>query len=367
MEAAQLARTEIHFDQNKRDYDDLTTMFAEMVNGNMRTPFEYTFDDRELHARDGSTMRQVFEDSLDAADELARTNPEMAFEVRRRRHEIDEHYDMLKMAQGKLPNTMIVVSDFPAELMDQPNDIGGYNVARKITMLRVLAWDGNRLKMYSQTLDGSDRQALEAIYASLGSCPRQGELLSQRVHMELDTIEQDFLINKLTGVYDYALQRQFGGTWQAGRLSASSLNTYDFVREQRDLVQYALQQKRLGQLNIYDIVAALQARFEKNIIVAPEQAIPRFLDPFYNLRAEIYQSSTEARVMGRIFSACGITLGTNELSAAEELSAAGYGNKTSDKYGSLDFDCPHCHRKNTRPRNKLIPNCKHCYKDVSCK
>ncbi len=46
-----------------------------------------------------------------------------------------------------------------------------------------------------------------------------------------------------------------------------------------------------------------------------------------------------------------------------ELSGAG-----SDKYGSLEFECPHCKRKIRRPENTLIPNCTYsdCGKSVRC-
>ena len=37
-----------------------------------------------------------------------------------------------------------------------------------------------------------------------------------------------------------------------------------------------------------------------------------------------------------------------------------------DQYGSLEFKCPSCKRKNTRPFGQLIPNCQHCGADVSC-
>lgn len=332
----QPAISETRFDQNKRDYDDLTTQFAEMLNGSMRTPFEYQFDGHELYARDGSSMRLEFEKGLEQADRIADRNPNLAFEVRRRRAEIDEYHDMRKMAEGRLPNTMVVVSDFPAELMDSSADIGGYNVERKQTFLRVLAWDGNRMRMYSQTLDGSNRVGLEAIYQSLGRTPRPGELLSQRLHVELDATEQDFLVDKLVAVYDQQLSQQYGGSWRAGRQDNNRLNTYDFVRQQHDLIQYALQQKRRGELHLYGVAASLEARFQRNLQLQPEAVISRYDNPFHNLGQEIIQASLQARTMGRIFSACGVSLG-GEAGLAEQLETAGYGNK-SDAETRYKFD-----------------------------
>lgn len=346
---------ETGFDRNKRDYDDVTTLFAEMVNGSMRTPFEYRFDGTELRARDGSIMRTIFEDSLEQADRLAEQNPNYAYEVRRRRWEIDEHYDMLKMVRGTLPNTMVVVSDFPPELMDASHDVGGYNVTRKQTMLRVLAWDGQHLTMHSQSLDRTDRPALEAIYASLGFAPRSGELLGQRMHVQLDPVEQKFLVDKLTGVYDRNLQERYGGSWYAGRAPAEAglLNTYDFVREQHDLIQLALQQQRMGRLDIYGIAATLEERFSQNIAQQPTEIMIRYLSPHHNLYQEILQASMAARTMGRVFSACGLSVeSTQELSAGDQLEEAGYGNKSKEELswhgGKVkDGKCVNC-KKHTK-------------------
>lgn len=40
---------------------------------------------------------------------------------------------------------------------------------------------------------------------------------------------------------------------------------------------------------------------------------------------------------------------------SEEMMAGG-----QDEYGSLEFDCPSCKQKNTRPRGKLLDSCQHC-------
>lgn len=37
-----------------------------------------------------------------------------------------------------------------------------------------------------------------------------------------------------------------------------------------------------------------------------------------------------------------------------------------DEYGSLQFECPHCHKTNTRPAHQLVSNCQHCGCDVRC-
>lgn len=335
--AVQPRQPDTGFDQDKRDYHDLTTQFAEMLDGSMRTPFEYQFDGQELIAEDGSIMRLEFEKGLESADQTADKRPNLAFEVRRRRSEIDEHYDMIKMARGQLPNTMVVVSDFPAELKDSPVPVGGYDPRRKLAMLRVLAWDGQTIRMYSQSLDRSDRRALEAIYQDLGCDPCDDELLGQRIHLQLSEAEQAFLTDKLTAVYDHRLTDLYGGQWSAGRRDINRLNTYDFVREQHDIVQFALRQKKLGKLAVYQVAASLQERFERNVAIEPQRIIARDTGLFANLQVEMWQAAGRAQRIGKVFSACGMSIGASGPSGVtEQLTEAGYGNK-SDESTSYSF------------------------------
>ncbi|MFN4212685.1 MAG: zinc ribbon domain-containing protein [Microgenomates group bacterium] len=37
-----------------------------------------------------------------------------------------------------------------------------------------------------------------------------------------------------------------------------------------------------------------------------------------------------------------------------------------DKYGSREFECPHCHKNVVRPKDQLLEKCPHCGGDVSC-
>ncbi|MEJ0072862.1 MAG: hypothetical protein WDN27_02110 [Candidatus Saccharibacteria bacterium] len=334
------------FDRNKRDYNDLTTLFAEMVDGRMQTPFKFTFDGRELYASDGSPMGPEFAKGLQNAEEVAARNPALRFEVRRCGNDQEEYQDMLAMARGELPNTMAVVCDLPPELEDATEDVGGYNVYRRTAMLRVLAWDGHTMNMYSQSLDGSDREGLEAIFTDMGYEPMPGELQGQRMHKQLDQSEQAFLVNKLTGVYDRTLQARFGGHWSAGRPEAAGINTYDFVRAQHDIIQQAMLDKRLGRLNVYKIAAVLNERYEANSRISPANVVERYATPFHDLNREMLEASFRARGMNKVFSACGMTIESDdEPSLADQLNEAGYDTKAGkpeQTSGTKVLKCVHC-------------------------
>ena len=138
--------TEAAIDHNKQTYEDMTTLLAEAVESPMRTPFEFTFDGSDLFAGDGRPLTPIFDEAITEAEQIAEECPELDFEIRRRQHDRDELDDMLAMARGELPNTMVVVSDFPSELMNATKDVGGYNVTRQQTMLRVLTWRDGRIE-----------------------------------------------------------------------------------------------------------------------------------------------------------------------------------------------------------------------------
>lgn len=373
-EAAEALQAE-YINQEERQLQqryDLETQFAEIINGSMRTNFELRLNGYDLIGEDGRSMRAVADKSLIKAKDIAKQYPKLWFEVRRRNLERDEIHEAIEMAHGEGLNTMVVVSDFPEELTGAQEDVGGYNVTRKQTMLRILTRQPNgNIQMYSQSLDGSNREALEAIYAHFGVKPEAGELLSQRLRVDLPWEKQTKLIDELKGVYDNSLSEQFGGEWYAGRRPADYRNTYEFVGMQQDLIEECLRLDKLGWLNdsvMYKMSATMQKRFataqQGNIGTLPHMAS---ID-LAVLHKEIELAGTQARQTGASFSACGATLRADgpDGSTENQMELAGYGNKTGeDKYGSLTFKCQKGHT-NTRPRNLLIDKCKTCGINVRC-
>lgn len=338
METLALAPKNELYDREIRARNDATTWLAETLNGRMRTSFDYYFDDLELYADDGGRLGQIFEDSLGQAELIAEAKPELNFEVRRRRYEIDEYHDMLKMAAGDLPNTMITISDFPPELMNSTKNVGGYNTSRKQTMLRIITrMSDGRLRMQSQSLDGSNRQALEAIYAGFGLKAEPGELLGQRIYSNENEIEQEFLIDKLTGVYDNSLELQNPGKkYRAGRIlpDLPGLETYQFVQSQPDLINYMTEKMLAGNLDeqvMFSVAATMASRYDKSGIkinlAQMEQASPLAFERA--LMDEIYQATERAAMRGDTYSGCGASVGAR--STEDQLAASGFGNKTGEK------------------------------------
>ena len=358
------------FNETDRLYYDTTTWLAEVLPGQMRTDFEYSFDGHELYGRDGGALKPIFDTAIIDAERLAKNNSKLAFERRRRHLEKGEYNDMLSMEKGELPNTMVVISDFPEELMDAVADVGGYNVSRKQTMLRVITKNPDgKIVMHSQSLDRTDRKSLEAISEYLGFKLEPGELLGQRMHVDLPQHEQEFLADWLTGVYDRSMSSQYGGEWYAGRTPAEMQNTYDFVRSQRDLIETFMQQTMVhgrDESLQYGLAAAMVSRFKNKSGSRNHVASPNYIPE--QVLNEMGSAGNQARLLGKVFSGCGDTNGPEGLQTTEgQLDIAGYGNKSSeDKYGSLKFKCQKGH-ENTREVNKLLDKCKTCGINVRCK
>lgn len=325
-------------DERLRHFDDTTTWLAEVLDGSMRTSFEYSFDGEDLYGRDGGALGTIFRDSIKDAEITAARTPSLAFELRRRRIEHQEYQDMLAMVKGELPNTMVVVSDFPPELMDATSDVGGYNARRKQTMLRVIMKnEDGTITMLSQSLDRSDRLALEAIYGHFGFVPEPGELLGQRIHQDFPPEEQAFLIDWLTGSYDRALSAQYGGEWHAGRTPAERLNTYDFVRSQEDLVgafvSEKLQNPSKAESLRFGLAAAMESRFKNRLASATINYAQQ--ETVYSAMAPIEEMGNAGRIatlQGKTYSGCGFTVSGEAIPPGQrQLSEAGYGNKTEGK------------------------------------
>ncbi len=305
---------EIDTNQYLQNRQDTITWLAEVLDGSMRSEILLHFDGRELWSEDGRAMGEVCQTALTEAEQMYEQSPQSGFELRRRSLEYEEYRDMLAIAEGKLPNTMIVVSDFPSELVNDTQDLGGYNVRRKQTMLRVIWRDEvGSMHIVSQSLDGSNRQALEELYKHTGYLANPGELLGQRLYKQLSPELQPFLIDELKGIYDRSLSSQFGGQWNAGRRGQKQDDTYNFVRDQEDLIDNFARQflanPNISASMLYNLAANIEVRFNKANglpIVARES-----------------------------YSGCGITV-TAEGIQTNSLEQAGYGNKTAAENYKFD-------------------------------
>lgn len=367
-------------------YEDAATWLAEAMDGSMYTPFNFRLINGEVIGDDGRAMLPILEKSLNDAEALAHEDPQLSFEVRRREIELEEYQDILTVANGG-PDTLVTVSDFPPELMKSEEGVGGYNGRRKQTMLRIVTRQADgTIKMETKSLDQSNREALENIYTHLGFEVEAGELLGQRMLFNAGAERKAGLVEELRQVYDDSLAQQLGGYWYAGRQPADETNTYDFVKQQADVLDYIAGQAQEGvdpKTLYYDAAATIEKRRHKvrkmqvqvqNIEVSYQQIVQP-LGPGPSVMREMVQAGFEARSEGKSYSACGMTAKSSdsvEVSLPKLLSEVGFGNQADkpaddeDEYGSLTFTCPKNGCTNIRPRGELIAECQECGADVTC-
>lgn len=338
---------QIHPEQRRlQAEDDAVTQFAEIVDGQMRSTFELQFTGHDLVGRDGRGVDKLTQDGLTLARQEAKDNPNLWFEVGRRSHEREEFKELLDMAAGNGSNTMVVTSEFPSALKESTEDIGGYNVTRQQTMVRVYTRlpNGN-IMMHSQTLDGSDRDSLEAIHQAFGHETDDGvELLGQRISAELPVDQQANLVDRIVGIYDRQMSDKFGGVWYAGRRPADYRNTYNFVQRQTDLVEACVEHVLDGTLTdqlMYNMAATMQARFDseeaRQYTANPKvdiltEMVTRINYDSRGLQYEIRMAGQNARSRGMTFSGCGETLradGSGD-SADTAITEAGFGSKMGE-------------------------------------
>jgi hypothetical protein len=373
-------------DQSLRYADDTETWMAEMLYGSMRTSFDFNYDygGSVLRSKDGGSMDDVFDDAIENAQLIVHRNPSLLFELRRRLIERGELDDMQAMAKGELynedgeqVNTIVVISDFPPELMEATEDVGGYNAGRKQAMLRVITRESSgEVRVVTQSLDGSNREALEAVSLAVGKKPEEGELLSQRAHLNVRSELRPKLVDNLTDTYDQALAKQKGGSWHAGIHQPDQrayVNTYEFARSQTDLIDWFAQEKVADPVKAeklrFKLAATAQARYERFIAgqseqeVVPDSVTPqsfvnvrRIATSYRNLQHELFREGQRAAARGITFSGCGVTV--NSESSADgsmvgaELKALGYGNQAFSEVGDdcefISKECPECHEKNVK-------------------
>lgn len=363
------------FDNEIRTLTNTETWLAETLHGSMETEFHFEKDGDYIIGEDGGILDETFDDSIDVATEIAAHSPNMIFELERNIKERGELDDMYGMLNGELPNTMVVVSDFPEQIKNEKEDVGGYNVERQIAMLRVITAKDGKITVLTRSLDGSNRQALEAIYSAMGQPVEEGELLGQRIHRDLDETWQQKLPEILTDAYDNSMEEQTGEKHHAGIKQSPTMNiadTYKFVKAQRELVdwfvQLQLNDPEEAARSRYKFAATAKDRHQKYLAMLNEQPFTGGDVSYFevvdskamdnasdggSMFREMERAERRAVALGLAFSGCGETVKSESselFSTDDQLSTSGYGgfSKSDIRGGKCKFKskvCPECKAK----------------------
>ncbi len=119
----------------------------------------------------------------------------------------------------------------------------------------------------------------------------------------------------------------------------------------------------------FNLVSLLELIGEKQYFpeTPSQQLINHFVYEIYSGKSprDIAMEMERRGIVGEYSVSCGGgSTSTISLDGSSLTIDMNYG--LEDKYGSLTFECPHCHNTNTRPFGQLISHCQHCGGDVRC-
>lgn len=321
--------------------EDVSTWLAEVLDGEMHSSFDFTYDGADLVAEDGRRMLPVFDAALEHTKQEARINPLLEPEVDRSYAERREYFEILAMARGEGPNTLVSIWEIPDYVVEQGADIGGYRYNLRRAMMRVVRRlpDGT-IRMESQSLDSGFRPGFEAIYEYLGQPePKTGMLYTQPIRCDLDGVQAEKLRENLRDRYDLSLYLKTGKEHTAGRTEEPVVDTYNFVNNQYDLLDAFVDThafKRMDQIDedeYINLAAAMKRRMEGRKVTASDIA------------SEMGGAGDAARENGETFSGCGMTVLSRAGNTAEtQLAMLGFGVVKSMSCGlcggrAMGIDC----------------------------
>lgn len=357
------------------------TFLVEAVNRSARTPFILQRDETgDLSYFDAGRLRpygEMMQAGKEAAESDAIIDPRREFLARWAQNDYYHYLQMRRLQPGEKYSWS---SAYPLE---EERKYGakflsdcGLQPDRKMGFLyQATCLEDGSVELESQTVDGGDLGAINTAMDLAENDPSAG-------------------LDEMVDAHDSVLEKKYNTRFYAGRKNESrNQNAWDKLLENKDLTDYLIdgleqianrdlsreiaeeQTKR----HIYGVWALLKKRFDGEAypIVEPdagyrhEEAYLRAPNP--RLAREVYQAFSEFAKSGKVLSGCGgsisIAKGEDDVlnASPSDVFNSIFGSKVGeDKFGSLKFDCPHCHKSNKRPRGKLIKNCQHCHKDVTC-
>lgn len=297
---------------------DTITFAGEALDTYSEKALKYTYHDNELWSEQGDSLAPIFDDSVSYYQRKSEADPSIAFQYRRALAERCEYMHMQRMVRGEVPNTLVVISNYPRELDGATEDIEGYQCQRRLGFIRCITrQEDGSLQMLNHSFDQSDPQAIEAMYQLMGRQVDWGrDVLEQPVQLHIEDPEaRELLLDQLLYAYDSSLSQTQGGEWFAGRRPSDKSEAVAFVEAQRDLLDRHIERlihvgpktEAANQLR-YDFVSALRRRFRGEQYVAD------------SADSEMSGAGGSARSNGESVSGCGLTINTTE----SQLNESGY-------------------------------------------
>ncbi len=356
-------------------YDEELSYLSEGVDRASRTTFALRREaDEVVYFTKGGwrSYLGMLHTSLEVAHREAAQDPRRAFLAERAVDDLQTAYRFCALKPGE---SLSWYSAFPEQ---EAKSYGvefitslGFNAKRRLGFLYQASCqqDGSIL-MKSQTIDNSDEKAFRTAMVVAGEWPEAG-------------------IDDLVVAYDGILEAKYGGEFTAGRREVSQVvDTWQEITRQRDLVAYLLdgleiiagldlpsyELEQKAKEHVYGVWATFKQRLDGRVFTGEEGHEQNIIQGYNQnvIALEVRHNFIEFARSGKVLIGCGgeirILKGEGDILGADGASvfkAIFGGDDEEDKFGSLTFKCQKGHF-NTRPRNKLVEQCKTCKISVRC-
>jgi ssDNA-binding Zn-finger/Zn-ribbon topoisomerase 1 len=214
-----------------KEYQEMTD-----VAERLRAPMDHTIAFEERSGKlycdssvEGDDLLTISKNAEFAARQMTKTDPAWSVEALRRSIETQEIIQAIDLPFGA---QMVVFSPTPDAVLAGAINIGGYNLDKKTTMVRVWTHDETGISCRYISLDGGNREALTASARAIGwEIPVEygsEEILSTFCTFSSNQLD---LAGCLIDGYDAEMKRQTGRNHSYGRLGLNHKKALEIAYE----------------------------------------------------------------------------------------------------------------------------------------
>jgi len=347
----------------RRQYDEMASGLAEALQGNVRTHYTFDLVDGKLVAEDNQPIEQLMEQGINRAYGLAnQDNFYKQFVPQRAEHELNEFRKQQDMTTGRTDyNTIITFSPYSEEFDTSPESRAKLVAADQKpywqrAMVRVSHWDGQKLHIYTRSIDNSDvsllkETAAQTLFSEL-KATNSTDMLGEQITRKLPAKMCSYLADVIVGSADEILAARHGGEWHQGRPVQEAADLQAFVESQSEVVmqlinsgrQLALEHgafdsyKQAFNQKVYDYVALLEARLSYAIH-----------SPIVDIEAASSAAGELARSEGKVYDMCGLVLKPDNQS----LVGTQTGFESLLRLQGKKIQCPECRHQVVVQKSEL--------------
>jgi len=367
-------------DYEQRRYDEITSALAEALRPEeIRSVIntEYSFDlsaEGKLIAKDGEPIEHMLEKALQKDIGLAsRDKFYSGFLPARTKHELDELRELQAMAADDLGyNTIVVFSPYTEEL--DTSELNRKKLIKanqkpywKRAMLRVSHWDGDRLHIFTRSIDNSSvelmKQTASRQFGRDMAADNSTDMLGERIRLDIADGSWKSLADDTVKTADDILARTHGGRRCNGNPEELVADAQMFVEAQTMIINSLLEiDKKLARTcasyeqyqtsfehQMYNYIALLEKNIESGKAGLPLE----------NVAAASAAAGATARAEGKSYDMCGHVIEAGSEAETSQLT----GFESLMRYAGKPVECPFCEKKVVVPVEDLIDGklyCKNC-------